>query len=175
MRKVPDASFDAFFRLRYRDLVRYLGRLGATVDDAEEAAQDAMTAAYERWHRISNPDAWIWRVACRGYLRTDRRRRLREVLRPGERVPQSAVADESDAFASIQVVRGLLLGLATQQRRVVAWWLQGYRFEEIATKLNVRTATVRSSFRHARVRLREVFRAQAGADVPRRRRHARRR
>jgi DNA-directed RNA polymerase specialized sigma24 family protein len=93
MRTVPDASFDEFFRLRYRDLVRYVGRLGATLHDAEKAAQDAMMAAYERWQRIDNPDACVWRVACRSYLRTDRRRRLREVLQPGERLTGSTVSD----------------------------------------------------------------------------------
>lgn len=168
MGNVPHASFDEFFRQRYGDLVRYLGWLGATVDDAEEAAQEVMTAAYERWHRIRNPDAWIWRVARRAYLRTQRRRRLREVLRPGEWVPQSAVLDESDALASALQVRSLLLRLAIQQRRVVAWWLDGYRFDEIAKKLDVRTATVRSLFRHARVRLREAFRTQSDDEYRRR-------
>jgi RNA polymerase sigma-70 factor (ECF subfamily) len=164
----PDASFDEFFRLRYRDLVRYVGRLGATVDDAEEAAQDAMMAAYERWHRIRNPDAWVWRVACRAYLRTHRRRRLREVLQPGERLSQPGAVDESDTLAGILQVRGLLLRLAVQQRRVMAWWLDGYRFDEIATKLDVRPATVRSLFRHARARLRDVFRAQSDEEYVRR-------
>jgi RNA polymerase sigma-70 factor (ECF subfamily) len=168
MRTSPDASFDEFFRLRYRDLVRYIGRLGATVHDAEEAAQDAMTAAYERWHRIDNPDAWVWRVACRAYLRTHRRRRLREVLQPGERLTSSTVSDESEALASAFQVRGLLLLLAAQQRRVMAWWLDGYRFDEIAAKLDVRTATARSLFRHARARLRDLFRAQSGHEYARR-------
>jgi RNA polymerase sigma factor (sigma-70 family) len=168
MRTLPDASFDEFFRLRYRDLVRYVGRLGATVHDAEEAAQDAMTAAYERWHRIDNPDAWVWRVACRAYLRTHRRRRLREVLQPGERMNHSTVYDESEALAGVLQVRGLLLRLAAQQRRVMAWWLDGYRFDEIAAKLDVRTATARSLFRHARARLRVLFRAQTDYEYARR-------
>jgi DNA-directed RNA polymerase specialized sigma24 family protein len=50
----------------------------------------------------------------------------------------------------------------------MAWWLDGYRFDEIATKLDVRTATVRSLFRHARARLRDVFRAQSDEEYVRR-------
>jgi DNA-directed RNA polymerase specialized sigma24 family protein len=78
------------------------------------------------------------------------------------------VSDVSEAVAGAFQVRGLLLRLAAQQRRVMTWWLDGYRFDEIAEKLDVHTATARSLFRHARARLRDLFRAQTGYEYARR-------
>jgi RNA polymerase sigma-70 factor (ECF subfamily) len=152
-----DAEFDRFFRASYRDLVRHVMRFGATLDEAEEAAQEAMTTAYERWTTIANPGAWTWRVACRAYLRVARRRRIREVLAPSDGLPSSWTADGTDALLGTFRVRSLLARLAAQQRRVVAWWLDGYQFNEIANKLDVQTSTVRSLFRHARSRLQRVL------------------
>jgi RNA polymerase sigma factor (sigma-70 family) len=162
-------DFEAFFRGSYRDLIRYVMMLGASVSDADEVAQEAMTAAYRRWPRIDNPKAWTWRVACRTYLRADRRRRLREVLAPAEHLPDRAGVDPADALLGAYRVRMLLRGLAARQRRVVAWWLDGYQFDEIAEKLDVKTATVRSLFRHARKRLRERFRTESPWDEERHR------
>jgi len=161
-----DVQFDRFFRARYRDLVRHVMRFGATLDEAEEAAQEAMITAYQRWPTITNPNAWTWRVACRAYLRVARRRRIREVLAPAEGLPLVSTPDGTDALLSTFRVRSLLGRLAAQQRRVVAWWLDGYQFNEIANKLDVQTSTVRSLFRHARARLARLLRDQAAAPVP---------
>jgi len=162
MPPATDEAFDAFFRARYEDLVRFVMRLGADVHDAEEVSQEAMSAAYERWDDIRDPPAWTWRVACRVYLRRRQRRRRHEMLLPVPLLPEAARAGPEpsrpeDAVISSDTVRRLLRGLARQQRRVVAWWLEGYRFEEIAQRLDIATSTVRSVFRNARERLATRF------------------
>jgi RNA polymerase sigma factor (sigma-70 family) len=161
-----EIQFDRFFRASYWDLVQHVKRFGATHHEAEEAAQEAMITAYQRWPSIANPSAWTWRVACRAYLRVARRRRAREVLTPLDGLPLAATADGTDALLGTFRVRSMLARLAAQQRRVVAWWLDGYQFHEIAHKLDVKTSTVRSLFRHARARLRRFLHDQATANQP---------
>lgn len=162
MPPASDKAFDAFFRARYEDLVRFVMRLGADLHDAEEVSQDAMSAAYERWDDIRDPPAWTWRVACRAYLRRRQRRRRHEMLLPAALLPEAAPGSRAgeppeDDVISSDTVRRLLRGLARQQRRVVAWWLEGYRFEEIAQRLDIATSTARSVFRNARERLATRF------------------
>lgn len=156
---MSDRDFDTFFRDRYPHLVAFVMQLGAHRHDAEEAAQDAMVAAYASWHRIDNPGAWTWRVACRSYLRLVRRRRIRELLVPDDRLYHRPDTTETDADVLWRDrVRGVLSRLADRQRRVVAMWLDGYRPEEIAGRLGIRPDTVRSLFRYARKRLATLFR-----------------
>jgi DNA-directed RNA polymerase specialized sigma24 family protein len=72
-------------------------------------------------------------------------------------LPGIETPDGAEALLGTFRVRSLLARLAAQQRRVVAWWLDGYQFSEIASKLHVETSTVRSLFRNARSRLRRVL------------------
>jgi RNA polymerase sigma factor (sigma-70 family) len=171
---MPDDDFDAFFRSRYTDLVAFVMRLGARLDDAEEAAQEAMVAAYASWPRIRDPAAWTWRVAYRSFLAQVRRRRLREVLVPTEALYQRAdpAEPEADLLWRDRFHR-LLAGLAERQRRIVALWYEGYPVREIAGRLNVEPGTVRSAFRHARARLAGLFGDPSSGPDQRRPRHSR--
>lgn len=159
-----DDEFDTFFRQRYTDLVVFLMRLGARLDDAEEAAQEAMIAAYASWPRIHDPKAWTWRVASRIYLRQVRRRRLRELLVPDDALAQRAShyqqAEPSTTEADLvwrDRFRRLLLRLTERQQRVFAMWYDGYLGKEIADRLNVTPGTIRSLLRNARHRLAEIL------------------
>jgi RNA polymerase sigma factor (sigma-70 family) len=155
----PNDSFDAFFRARYTDLVAFVMRLGARLPDAEEAAQEAMVAAYASWHRIRDPGAWTWRVAYRSYLRQVRHRRLRESLVSAEELSQRPAPDEAEAEVLWRDrFRRLLARLTDRQQRVVALWYDGYLAKEIAERLRIEPGTVRSIFRHARRRLVDVLR-----------------
>jgi RNA polymerase sigma-70 factor (ECF subfamily) len=167
----PDDTFDAFFRARYTDLVAFVMRLGARLPDAEEAAQEAMVAAYASWHRIRDPAAWTWRVAYRSYLRQVRRRRLRESLVSADELGQRAAPDETDADVLWRDrFRRLLARLTDRQQRVVALWYDGYLAKEIAERLRIEPGTVRSIFRHARRRLVDVLSEPSPDGQPPRRR-----
>jgi RNA polymerase sigma-70 factor (ECF subfamily) len=154
----PNDSFDEFFRARYTDLVAFVMRLGARLPDAEEAAQEAMVAAYASWHRIRDPAAWTWRVAYRSYLRQVRRRRLRESLVSADELSQRGAPDEGvEELLWRDRFRRLLAKLTDKQQRVVALWYDGYLAKEIAERLRIEPGTVRSIFRHARRRLVDVL------------------
>lgn len=156
-------DFDTFFRSRYAQLVGFIMQLGARREDAEEAAQEAMVAAYSSWHRIANPTAWAWRVAYRKYLARVRQARLRELLVPSDRLQHRPdPAQPLDDLLWRDRARRLLGRLAERQRRVVTLWLDGYRPEEIAGRLGVKPGTVRSLFRHARKRLAALLPDRAG-------------
>ena len=54
----PD-EFAPFMRTAWPGLMRYLHGMQATKDEAEDAAQYALTEAYAAWSRIEYPHAWV--------------------------------------------------------------------------------------------------------------------
>ncbi|RSM69243.1 hypothetical protein DMH04_46250 [Kibdelosporangium aridum] len=70
---IPDSArsgeFELFYRGTVQQLVRFLMLQGASLADARDIAQDTLSSAYERWHKLDNPRAWSYRVASRAFIR----------------------------------------------------------------------------------------------------------
>jgi RNA polymerase sigma-70 factor, ECF subfamily len=63
----PDGRFDAFARREWRQLVAFAWTLTGDVGAAEDLAQDALSAAWQRWDRVGGydkPGAWARRVVA---------------------------------------------------------------------------------------------------------------
>ncbi|MEM7287852.1 MAG: sigma factor-like helix-turn-helix DNA-binding protein [Actinomycetota bacterium] len=113
------ASFDAFYSANYDSLVR---ALSVTLGDAawgRDAADEAMTRAYERWTAVSayaNPAGWTYRVGV-NWARSWHRKLARRL--PWAADPQilgptpdpeldAALADLDVKYRSVVVCRYLL-------------------------------------------------------------------
>jgi DNA-directed RNA polymerase specialized sigma24 family protein len=57
------AGFEDFFRDAYRKLLAAAMYLGATRDEAEDAAASAMMEVFRRWDEISDPLAYARKAA----------------------------------------------------------------------------------------------------------------
>ena len=114
------ASPESLFRSEYESLVKALS-LGAGLEAAEDAVQDAFVRLYVEWGRISayeNPAAWVRRVAIHRLI--DRHRRLghraRALLRLGPPVvsvdpPRSDHLDLSAAVRLLPPRQRVAVGL----------------------------------------------------------------
>ncbi|MFC0113147.1 RNA polymerase sigma factor [Kibdelosporangium aridum] len=150
-----DAAFEEFFRAEFACLVAFVVKAGFPVE-AEDAAEEAMLCAYRTWHEIENPKAWVYKTAYRVALRQARRStdRIHKAVAGGWVV---AASDDSARRAEIEenpLVAAMLKCLPDHQREVMAWYLSGFSPHEIADNLDKPPATIRSTLRHARHKLR---------------------
>jgi RNA polymerase sigma factor (sigma-70 family) len=148
-------SFDDFFRGQYRQTVRFVMRVGATPEEAEDAAQTAMAEVFRCWASLTNPAAWARTAAVRTYINTVSRdrvgRRLTERM-----VQESVLSSEVDETEQHQWVVQQLRGLPAAQLEAMAFAFDGYQPIEIAALTGKDAQTIRSNLREARKRLRRI-------------------
>ncbi|MFF4260410.1 RNA polymerase sigma factor [Streptomyces sp. NPDC001663] len=157
MRAAEEGEFDAFFRQQYPALVLHLVAQGESLQTARDAAQEAMVKACQWWQDLQEPIPWVRLTARRCAWRNGRREGQRRV-KEQHALAQRPVAEASPEDGLVmreeqQRVIALLHGLPSAQQATVAYAFDGYATKEIADRLNVSEATVRSNLRHARRQL----------------------
>ena len=146
------ASFDAFYADRYDGLVR---ALSVTLGDAawgRDAADEAMTRAYERWSTVSgyaNPEGWTYRVGV-NWARSWHRKLARRLPWRAESSTLAPTPDpELDAA---------LADLDVKYRSVVVCrYLLDWSTEQTADALDLKPGTVKSRLSTGLERLRQAL------------------
>ena len=119
--------------------------------DAEDAVQEAVLAAWERLHTLRDETrfrTWMMSIVankCKMTLRRDRR-----VVLPGELPEREAPTDDAAAALWESV-----LALPDELRApIVLHYYEGFKIEEISAILRVRMGTLAARMSRARDRLR---------------------
>ncbi|HEX7276855.1 MAG TPA: sigma-70 family RNA polymerase sigma factor [Acidimicrobiales bacterium] len=155
------SDFDDAFRDFLPRAVRVAYRILGDVDDAEDAAVEALARAAVRWRRVGALDyreAWVLRVTANVAVDVARRRR--------RSLPAAALVEPVQPTHEDLVVLQLALAtalakLSRRQREVVTLrYLAGMTDVDVARCLHVSIGTVK---RHGGRAL-EGLRAQLGAD-----------
>jgi len=157
------AEFVAFYKKAAPRLVAFLRCQGASLPDAAECVQEALTQALPpRWATIKYPHAWCRRVASRLYAR--RVGRLEDPVEDAEAAgsPLLAPGTDLEAFEQQHSVLRLLDRLPARQRQVMAWTYDGATPSEIATELQITPEAVRSNLKKARTALRNHLPEKGG-------------
>ena len=154
-------DFSAFFAEEHRGLFKLLYFVTGNRADAAELMQDAFLKLWERWDRIdkiSDPRAYLFRVALNGF-----RMRARAARRAARRlVPVATSHDPFDEVNLREDVRKMLLELSPRQRAaLVLLDLYGLDSEEAARIMGIRPSTVRALASQGRA----VLRASGGLHV----------
>ena len=136
-------TFEAFFEAERDGLFGALVLITGDRHEAEEIAQDAFLAMWERWDKVrgmGNPAGYLYRTAMNVFRR--RRRRAAVAIR---RVVGLAHAEDAFAAADArQLVARALAGLSRRQRAaLVLTELLGFTSEEASRALGVKPVTVR--------------------------------
>ena len=163
------SGFSAFFHTEYVLVVAFLRKTGFDRHLADEATAKAMNLAYTDWAKIrTNPRGWVRTTAYRLATKDAKAERTR-LTRLVSKGYGTLVDDGLSRYEHVEQQDLLLQALALlspQQRRVMAWHLDGYTNDEIATMTGIQQATVRSNLRHARERLRHILEvAQSGGNT----------
>ena len=144
--QVSETVEDAYRRLA-PGLVRLAYLLVDTAELAEEAVQEAFAAAYPKWHRVENPDAYLRVSVVNACRKVQRRRRL------VRRTPEPLVVhDELGADHVADVVRSLPSPM--KELIVLRYYLQ-LSDPEIADTLGIAVGTVKSTLHRARAQLKK--------------------
>lgn len=154
---VAPVSFDAFYAQHHRAMVGLAVTLSGNRWAAEELAQDAFAAAFQRWDDVAtydDPGAWVRRVVANRAV--SRWRRLGSEAKALARLAgqQRAVVPALDPpdEAFWREVRKL----PRQQAQVVALhYLEDLAVADIARVLGIAEGTVKSSLHRARRTLAE--------------------
>jgi RNA polymerase sigma factor (sigma-70 family) len=152
-------EFEEFYQTEYPILVKVLVVLDASVEEANDAAQKAMTDLYRRLkadeNTIVNPKSWVRRAAHRYFIK-DRKRergRLSCEIKTGHLGLEDYADDGLSAWEDEQYVEHLLEVLTPTQRIVLKQVLNGMSTYEIAQGLGKREENIRQQLKTGRDRL----------------------
>ena len=127
--------------------------------EAEDAVQDAVLAAYEKFHQLRDREKfapWIMQILvnrCRRRMKTwFRREKDIDGISPSQEVELSSEPDVATALA----VKQVFWELKEEERMIVALSVfGGYTSEEVAGILGRNHSTVRSKYRRALQKMRK--------------------
>jgi RNA polymerase sigma factor (sigma-70 family) len=159
---VERPSFEGFFEAERDGLFGALVLITGNRHEAEELAQDAFLAVWERWDRVSrmeNPTGYLYRTAMNAFRK--RRRRAAVAVRRAVRL-----APTVDVFAQVdarQVVASALAGLSRRQRAaLVLTELLEFNAEEAGELLGIKPVTVRVLASQGRAALKKTMERDHG-------------
>ena len=119
-RKRP--GFDEFAAEHTAGLIKLAFMVSGDRDRAEDAAQEALVRAYQRWSRLDNPLAYARRVVVNATR--DEWRRLQRASRADDAAGRLALLEEVDDLETSVLQRDALMAAA---RRAPAPSARGYR------------------------------------------------
>jgi RNA polymerase sigma factor (sigma-70 family) len=147
-------TFEEVFADQHERLFRALYLTVGNSHDSEELMQDAFLHVLERWDRVDDPVAYLYRSAFNATRSRFRRLTLaaKRTLAPGQPDDPFAAADLRD-----QLVRALRQLPERQRAALVLLDLLDYKSDAAADILGVTAATVRSLASHGRANLKEAM------------------
>jgi RNA polymerase sigma factor (sigma-70 family) len=157
----PPLGFDDFFRAAWRPLIRTAVVYGATLQEAEDAAAEALTYMLPRWPIPDTPMAYARKAALNYFFKSRTRGDLRVAQRLIERghVPHHE-GDEDGRLTELEDsewVNEVLSQLSSGQREVLGHVADGLTYKEIAEIIGKSDETVRQRVCAARARLKKIL------------------
>lgn len=157
MRPMTLEQFRDFYAIEYPKLIKILVlALDATIDEAEAAAQEAMTDLAQRVKKGQSPDrnpvGYVRTAAVRCFVRgrqRDRQRRERE-LKGYRLVPEEQLDQQLTTWEDDQYIGHLLECLTVTQRDVIKRVMDGMSTREIAEELGKTEVTIRQHLKNSR-------------------------
>lgn len=145
------ATFLDFHQREYVPVVTFLRRANATLEDAEDAAQEAFLQAWRYcnrlggWESIRSARGWIRRIAINEYYRILRERPKRSPFEEDltEYIPRGQAPDHGELTVQAEFVRAILGQLDPETRAVMAFHTDGFRSVDIAKYLSMSDQKVR--------------------------------
>jgi RNA polymerase sigma factor (sigma-70 family) len=151
-------EFGAYYLREMPRLVLFVKTLSGDLDwhAANDVAQTAFERALPRWTGLSQPKAWLYKVARNEAIArcAAMRRELPADVLP-ERVDEVSGALAAEWRAEQRAVMELLQGLPPKQREVMTWTLAGFNDAENAAALGLSTDAVKQNRHYARQKLRK--------------------
>ena len=149
-----DASYAAFFRDEYAQVVRTVYLIHRDEARAEDVAQEAFIQLLANWSKVSGyeqPGAWVRRVAIRLALRGVRRDRLWAIVRERIGPPRQETGADLDLADAVTNLPG------KQRAAIVLFYYEDRPVAEVASILGCSQATARVHLHRGRRRLAQIL------------------
>jgi RNA polymerase sigma-70 factor, ECF subfamily len=147
-------AFEELFHRHHRQLHRVARLTSRSVEDAEDALQDAMASAHRgagSFRHDAAVSSWLHRIVVNACLDRLRRNQTHPTTTLDDVYP---VADQTAQVETAIAVHRALMRLPVEQRAaVVAVDMHGYSVADTAAMLGVAEGTVKSRCARARARL----------------------
>jgi RNA polymerase sigma-70 factor (sigma-E family) len=144
-------SFDEWVAARGPDLLRFGYVVTGSQHAAEDAVQDALARACEKWGRVGrtrDPDSYVRRMVVNAHISRWRRTRRESPVESFR--DDASAADPTDAVGIGDAVWSVCRELPPRQRAaVVLRFYEDLEYAEIATLLGCSEATARSHVHRA--------------------------
>jgi RNA polymerase sigma-70 factor, ECF subfamily len=153
-------EIDALFREHYLPLRRYLHRLTADADLADEAAQEAFVRLAADGGAKEHPKAWLFTTAINVVREGARTARRRARILDATPLPVSAPARPDEAVereSAVNRVRAALGRLSERERQLLLMREEGFRHAEIAAVIGVAPGSVGTLLARAAKRFAETY------------------
>jgi RNA polymerase sigma-70 factor, ECF subfamily len=153
-------SFEDAMRRHQRAVLMTAYRITGSMDDAQDAAQDAFFRLYRHWRRIDREHvmAWLYRTTINVCHDQRQRRRRESALPDGFDRAAEAAPDAAERDSMRALLLRALARLPEQERAaVVLREIEGRPTAEVAKILGSSEVTVRSQVSRARVKLRGLL------------------
>jgi len=131
----------------YLLVIRMIMRLGASLQDAEDAVQEAFAEAWaslierpDKWARISDPRQWIRAIALKKYWRPPTTRRQPPPLpvpEIPENVPDAAISHDELTLGTLYVL-DVQRNLDPLLQAILTFHMDGYSARDIAAILGIK-------------------------------------
>ncbi len=154
-RSGDEASFEALYRMHAPRLHAFCLRMTRSRAAAEDVTQDVFLRAWRSlaaFRQESGFGTWLRSIAINAL--TDRHRRGNPADGTSEALEQLLAAAVSDTNLDLERA---VAALPERARMVMLLAIDGYRYEEIATMLDVEVGTVKAQLHRARRLVREAL------------------
>ena len=142
-----NVSFEEFFELERDHLCDLLSLVTGDRSEAEEIAQDAFVAVWERWDRVrlmDNPAGYMYRTAINNLRKRYRRAKLFGRI-AASLSPRTSSAPADSAVLLSEALRALT---SRQRAALVLTELLGYSAEDAAKALGCGQVMAKGEFAH---------------------------
>jgi DNA-directed RNA polymerase specialized sigma24 family protein len=155
------AGFEDFYRASYRKVVRAAMLAGATIDEAEDAASEALTSMARTWPVPGRPLSYACTAAVNYFIKSRTRgdaRLVRRLVERGHVVRREGAEDARLAgLEGREWIAGILGELTGAQREVMECIVAGLDRDETAMVLGISNDALRRRVADARARLAEIL------------------
>lgn len=165
-RTATEADFEAFYRRDRRRVVALAYGLSGSRAAAEELAQDAFMAAFQRWNEISaydDPGAWVRRVVINRSVSGVRRRiaEARAMTRLANRPqrPDELAPDDAGFWRAVRALP------ARQSQIIALHYVDDRSVDDIASILGIAAGTVKATLHQARKSLAAALQCELEEEV----------
>jgi RNA polymerase sigma-70 factor (ECF subfamily) len=150
-------GFDEFYHGTRTRLLTYLYSVGGDWAEAQDAAQEAYTRAWQRWGSLAgstSPEAWVRTVGWRVLSHRWRKLRARRTAYRRHGPPGPAPAPSDDTVLLVDALRRLP---ETQRHALVLYHLLDVPVARIAAETGAPAGTVKARLARGRTALAEIL------------------